>query len=148
MASYPKISSNKIILLVEDNPADARLITEFLKDTDLKFALHSVTDGLEAIEFLNRQCKIEEKYCPNLIILDLNLPKMNGSDVLKLIKEDNDLKNIPVLILTTSTAEEDINVCYESHASCYITKPVDFTDFERVMNIIKDFWLGAAELPP
>lgn len=148
MAINSKISSNKIILLVEDNPADVRLITEFLKDTDLKFVLHTVNDGLGAVDFLHQQCKIGDKYCPNLIILDLNLPKMNGSEVLKIIKEDNDLKNIPVLILTTSTAEEDINVCYESHASCYITKPVDFSDFERIMNIIKDFWFNAAELPP
>lgn len=134
------------ILLIEDNPADARLITEFLKDTNLINELHVQQDGIKAMDFLNYQCK-QNNYSPHFVILDLNLPRKSGVEVLKEIKKDNDLKKIPVLILTTSTAAEDIKACYENHANCYITKPLDFDEFAKTIGLIKDFWLNTATLP-
>jgi chemotaxis family two-component system response regulator Rcp1 len=135
------------ILLVEDNTADAHLIKEFLKDINIKTALHIARDGTEAMDFLYLNCKHSTECCSTLVILDLNLPKMGGREVLRKIKSDNDLKRIPVMILTTSTAEEDIKECYNNHASCYITKPLDFDEFADVMDSIKNFWFNTAELP-
>ena len=135
------------ILLVEDNLADARLIKEFLKEINIKTVLHIVRDGKEAMEFLYLNCKYNNEYCSTFVILDLNLPKMGGREVLKEIKGDDDLKRIPVVILTTSTAEEDIMECYNNHANCYINKPLDFNEFSNVMNSIKSFWFNIAELP-
>jgi CheY-like chemotaxis protein len=134
------------ILLVEDNPADARLITEFLSDADFINDLHIQQDGIKAMNFLNQQCK-QNDYYPNFVILDLNLPGKNGLEVLKEIKGDNELKKIPVMIFTTSTAEEDIKKCYDNHASCYITKPLDFDEFTDTINLIKDFWINTVKLP-
>lgn len=134
------------ILLIEDNPADARLITEFLSDTDFINHLHIQHDGIKAMEFLNQQCK-EKGYYPHFVILDLNLPGKNGLEVLKEIKRDIDLKKIPVMIFTTSTAEEDIKKCYDNHASCYITKPLDFDEFAKTIDLVKDFWLKTVKLP-
>ena len=134
------------ILLVEDNPADARLITEFLSDTHLINELHVQQDGIKAMDFLNQQCK-PNNYYPHFIILDLNLPGKNGIEVLKEIKEDINLKKIPVMIFTTSTAEEDIKKCYDNHASCYVTKPLDFDEFTKTINLIKEFWLNTVKLP-
>lgn len=135
------------ILLVEDNLADARLIKEFLNEISIKTALHIARDGKEAMEFLYLNCKYNNEDCSTFVILDLNLPKMGGREVLKEIKCDDDLKRIPVVILTTSTAEEDIMECYNNHANCYITKPLDFNEFSNVMNSIKSFWFNIAELP-
>ena len=136
------------ILLVEDNLADARLIKEFLNEIiSIKTALHIVRDGKEAMEFLYLNCKYNNEHCSTFVILDLNLPKMGGREVLKEIKGDDDLKRIPVVILTTSTAEEDIMECYNNHANCYINKPLDFNEFSNVMNSIKSFWFNIAELP-
>lgn len=145
----PNKMSPLTILLVEDNPADARLIEEFLKDSGMDNVLHVAHDGITAMNFLHKNCKHEDtKLCPHIVILDLNLPLMSGHEVLKEIKTDNDLKSIPVLILTTSTATEDVEKCYKCYANCYILKPVDFNEFARVMGSIKDFWFKKAELPP
>ena len=134
------------ILLVEDNPADARLIKELLNDIDNNNVLHVAQDGIEAMDFLHENCKNDKtKLCPQLIILDLNLPRMSGRDVLKAIKTDDDLKTIPVLILTTST--DEVEECYKSYANCYMIKPVDFNEFEKLMKSIKAFWLNDAYLP-
>ena len=135
------------ILLVEDNLADARLIEEFLKEISIKTALHIARDGKEAMDFLYLNCKHDEGCTSTFVILDLNLPKMSGREVLKKIKDDDILKKIPVVILTTSTAEEDIIECYNNHANCYITKPLDFDEFANTMTSIKSFWFATAELP-
>ena len=144
-----KNTNSLTILLVEDNPADARLIMEFFKYINIKNSLHIVQDGIEAIEFLFQQCKGDmDKYCPDIIILDLNLPRISGREILKEIKGDNDLKTIPVLILTTSDASEDIKECYDHYANCYLIKPVDFDEFTKVMESIKNFWFNKVQLPP
>ncbi len=144
-----KNTNSLTILLVEDNPADARLIMEFFKDINIKNSLHIVQDGMEAIRFLFQQCKEDmDKYCPDIIILDLNLPRISGREILKEIKGDNDLKTIPVLILTTSDASEDIKECYDHYANCYLIKPVDFDEFTKIMESIKNFWFNKVELPP
>ncbi len=135
------------ILLVEDNPGDVRLTREALKDSKLNNNLHVVNDGLEALAFLRKEGKYINAPRPDLILLDLNLPKKNGRDVLTEIKEDPDLKRIPVVILTTSSAEEDIIKSYNSHANCYITKPVDFEQFIKVVKKIEDFWFTIVKLP-
>lgn len=135
------------ILLVEDNPGDVRLTQEALKDSKLKNNLYVVNDGLEALAFLHREGKHAKTPRPDLIFLDLNLPKKNGRDVLVEIKEDPELKRIPVVILTTSTAEEDIIRTYNSHANCYITKPIDFEQFITVVKKIEDFWFTIVKLP-
>ncbi len=152
MTGNPNLNSHNInslsILLVEDNSADAHLIKEFLKEINIDTALNIARDGKEAMEFLYRHYKYnKDKRDPNFVILDLNLPKMSGREVLKEIKNDNDLKRIPVIILTTSTAEEDIKECYNNHANCYITKPLDFDEFAEAMESIKTFWFNTAELP-
>lgn len=151
MSSNPISNSRSVnsvnILLIEDNPADARLIMEFLREIDVRNTLHVVHDGIEAMEFLYRHCKDINKYCPTLIILDLNLPRMSGRELLKKIKEDDDLKIIPVLILTTSAAKEDIKECYDHYANCYLLKPVDFDEFTKVMESIKNFWFNKVKLP-
>lgn len=135
------------ILLVEDNPGDVRLMQEALKDSKLKNNLYVVNNGLEALAFLHREGKYAKKPRPDIIFLDLNLPKKNGRDVLVEIKEDPGLKRIPVVILTTSKAEEDIIRTYNSHANCYITKPVDFEQFITVVKKIEDFWFTIVKLP-
>lgn len=144
----PKRMSPLTILLVEDNPADARLIKEFLKDINDNNDLLIAQDGITAMNFLHSNCKHDKtKLCPHIVILDLNLPRMSGREVLKEIKEDGDLKTIPVLILTTSTTEEDIEECYNCYANCYIIKPLDFNEFEKVMESINSFWFNDAHLP-
>jgi len=151
MIGDPTLNSQDVnslsILLVEDNAADAHLIREFLKEIDAKMTLHIARDGKEAIEFLHQNYNHNDKNSPDFVILDLNLPKMSGREVLKEIKEDNDFKKIPVMVLTTSTAEEDIKECYNSYANCYIIKPLDFDEFAKTMDSIKTFWFNTAELP-
>ena len=135
------------ILLVEDNPADARLIKEVFKDTKTKNRLYVVKDGVEAMAFLNQEFEYADIPRPDVILLDLNLPRKDGREVLKELKEDDILKRVPIVILTTSSAEEDIIKTYNNHANCYITKPVDFDQFLKVINSIEDFWLSVVKLP-
>jgi CheY-like chemotaxis protein len=136
------------ILLVEDNAADARLTIEALKDSKMNNNLTVIEDGVEAMAYLRREGKYADKCRPDLILLDLNLPKKDGREVLAELKEDPDLKTIPVVIMTVSKAEEDILRSYSLHANCYVTKPVDFNQFMRVVKMIEDFWLTIVKLPP
>lgn len=136
------------ILMVEDNPGDVRLAQEALKDWKVSNALHVAEDGVAALDFLYRRGGYGAAPRPDLILLDLNLPKMNGREVLEEIKKDAQLKTIPVVILTTSQAEEDVLRAYSLHANCYITKPVDFAQFIKMVQAIEDFWLTIVTLPP
>lgn len=136
------------ILLVEDNPADIRLTAEVLKDAKLCNDLQIARDGIEALQYLQRKGKFAGKPRPDLVLLDLNLPRLDGREVLRKIKEDDDLKRIPVVILTTSDAEQDILNSYDLHANCYITKPVDLEQFSKVVHCIEDFWFSIVKLPP
>lgn len=135
------------ILLVEDNPADARLIGEVFKDTNVKNTVYIVKDGVEAMDFLNKENGYSDAPKPDIILLDLNLPRKDGREVLKEVKSDEDLKSIPVIILTTSGAEEDLIRTYRNYANCYITKPVDFNELLKVITAIEDFWLKIVKLP-
>ena len=136
------------ILLVEDNPGDVRLTQEALKDSKVSNKLYVVEDGVEALDFLYRRAAYVDFPRPDLILLDLNLPRKNGREVLEEIKQDPFLKMIPVVILTTSQAEEDVVRAYSLHANCYITKPVDFSQFTKIVRTIEDFWLTIVTLPP
>lgn len=136
------------ILLVEDNPADVRLTQEALKDGKLLNSLSVVGDGVEALAFLRRQGQYKDAPRPDLILLDLNLPKKDGREVLAEIKTDEKLKSIPVVVLTVSKAEEDILKTYKLHANCYVTKPVDLDQFMKVTQSIEDFWFSIVKLPP
>ncbi len=136
------------ILMVEDNPGDIRLTVEALKEAKVRNNLHTVEDGVEALAFLRREGRYAEVPRPDLVLLDLNLPKMNGREVLAEIKEDPDLRRIPVVILTVSQAEQDIVKSYNLHANCYITKPVDLDQFLEVVKSIENFWLTVVKLPP
>jgi chemotaxis family two-component system response regulator Rcp1 len=136
------------ILLVEDNPGDERLTREALKEGKVYSNLHWVKDGVEAMEFLRRQGKYKDVPRPDIILLDLNLPKKDGREVLHDIKNDDALKRIPVVVLTTSKAEEDVLRTYNLHANCYVTKPVDLEKFIVVVKSIDRFWLTVVTLPP
>lgn len=136
------------ILLVEDNPGDVRLTREALKDNKISNNLNVVEDGVEAMAYLRRQGKYAKSQRPDLVLLDLNLPRKDGREVLAEIKRDPELMAIPVVILTTSKAEQDIVKTYNSHANCYITKPVDLDQFIAVVKSIEDFWLTVVKLPP
>jgi two-component system, chemotaxis family, response regulator Rcp1 len=136
------------ILLVEDNPGDVRLTLEALKEAKLLNTISNVQDGVEAMAYLRREGKYREAKRPDLILLDLNLPKKDGREVLAEIKSDPSLKRIPVVILTTSRAEQDILKAYNLHANCYISKPVDLDQFIKVAKSIDDFWFTMVRLPP
>ncbi len=136
------------ILLVEDNPGDVRLTVEALKDAKVYNKLHVVEDGVLALEFLHQRGAYRDAPRPDLVLLDLNLPRKNGREVLADIKTDDRLKTIPVVILTTSQAEEDVLKAYSLHANCYITKPVDFIQFTNIVRTIEEFWLTIVLLPP
>jgi chemotaxis family two-component system response regulator Rcp1 len=136
------------ILLVEDNMADARLTIEALKSSAFLHSLNHTVDGVEALEFLRRQGKYAQAPRPDLILLDLNLPRKDGREVLTEIKADQRLKRIPVVVLTTSDAHEDILRVYGLYANCYVCKPMHFDDFIRVIKSIEDFWLATVRLPP
>ena len=136
------------ILMVEDNPGDVRLTKEALKEGKVFSNLHTVKDGVEAMEFLRREGKYSSVPRPDIILLDLNLPKKDGREVLQDIKNDNELKRIPVVVLTTSKAEEDVLRTYNLHANCYVTKPVDLEKFIVVVKSIDVFWLTVVTLPP
>ena len=135
------------ILLVEDNPADVRLTQEALKEGKVYNNLHWAKDGVEALEFLRRGGKFADAPRPDIVLLDLNLPKKDGREVLHEIKNDDKMKRIPVVILTTSKAEEDVLKSYNLHANCYVTKPVDLEQFIRVVKSIDMFWLTVVTLP-
>jgi CheY-like chemotaxis protein len=143
-----KIGRPVTILLVEDNPGDARLVKEALKDGKVLNELHVVSDGVEALDFLRRRGRHADAVHPDLILLDLNLPKKSGHEVLAEIKDDPDLKRIPVVVLTVSKAEEDVMITYNLHGNCFITKPIDFDQFVHVVKAIEDFWLTIVKLPP
>ena len=136
------------ILLVEDNPGDVRLTREALKEGKVYSNLHTGQDGVEAMEFLRKQGRYKDVPRPDIILLDLNLPKKDGREVLEEIKTDSDLKRIPVVVLTTSKAEEDVLRTYNLHANCYVTKPVDLEKFMIVVKTIDVFWLTVVTLPP
>jgi len=135
------------ILLIEDSPGDVRLTIEALKEAKVHNHLSVAADGAEAMEFLHRKGNHNAKPRPDLILLDLNLPKKDGREVLAEIKADPNLRRIPVVVLTTSRAEEDVVQAYDLHANCYITKPVDFKQFIKVVQSIEDFWLTVVKLP-
>ncbi|MEG4227089.1 response regulator [Microcoleus sp. N9_B2] len=135
------------ILLIEDSPSDADLAIEALGQGKILNNLHFVEDGVEAIKFLRRKEPYLSVPRPDLILLDLHLPKKSGIEVLEEIKSDSILKIIPVVILSTSAAPEDILMSYSLHANCYITKPVDFVQFTKVVRLIEEFWLAVVELP-
>jgi two-component system, chemotaxis family, response regulator Rcp1 len=135
------------ILLVEDNPGDARLTREALRDAKVRNNLHVVPDGVEALAFLRRQGRYAEAPSPDLILLDLNLPKKDGREVLEEIKQEDGLRHIPVVVLTTSQAEKDILESYRLQANAYVTKPVDLDQFLEVVKSIEQFWLQVVRLP-
>ena len=136
------------ILMVEDNPGDVRLTVEALKEGKVRNNFHTVEDGVKALAFLRREGPYTDAPRPDLILLDLNLPKMNGREVLAEIKEDPELRRITVVVLTVSKAEQDIIKSYNLHANCYITKPVDLDQFLEVVKSIENFWLTVVMLPP
>ena len=136
------------ILLVEDNPGDVRLTQEALRDGKVRNHIHVAADGVEALAFLRREGKFADALRPDVILLDLNLPKKDGREVLAEIKTDPDLRRIPVVVLTTSEAEEDILRAYNLYANAYVAKPVDLDKFIAVVKSIEDFWLEIVKLPP
>jgi CheY-like chemotaxis protein len=135
------------VLLVEDSPGDVRLTREAFREANEDIHLHVASDGLEAVAFLRRQGIHADAERPDFILLDLNLPRMDGREVLAIIKKDESLKTIPTIILTTSDAEADIQKSYQLQANCYLTKPVQLDNFEAVVKSINDFWLNKAKLP-
>jgi two-component system, chemotaxis family, response regulator Rcp1 len=136
------------ILLVEDNPGDVRLTREALKESKIRNNLSVAVDGMEAMEYLRREGRFAQAARPDLILLDLNLPRKNGREVLADIKKDENLRRIPVVVLTVSQAEEDVMRAYNLHANCYVTKPLNLDQFMTVVQSIEDFWLTIVKLPP
>jgi two-component system, chemotaxis family, response regulator Rcp1 len=136
------------ILMVEDNPRDARLAVEALKDGKVRNNLHHVSDGVTAMRFLYRQAEYAQAPRPDLILLDLNLPRKDGREVLEEIKEDPELKLVPVVVLTTSEAERDLVKTYDLHANAYVVKPIDLDRFVEVVQAIEGFWFTIVKLPP
>jgi CheY-like chemotaxis protein len=136
------------ILIVEDNPGDVRLTEEALKEAGVRSRVFVAEDGVEALRLLRRQGNPADAPRPDLILLDLNLPRRDGREVLAAIKEDPDLRRIPVVVLTTSQDERDVLCAYDLHANCYIAKPADLDEFLRVVRLIEEFWFTAAKLPP
>jgi CheY-like chemotaxis protein len=135
------------ILLVEDNEGDILLTREALEEAKILIELSVVRDGKEAIDFMNREGQYSNAGLPDLLLLDVNLPKKNGHEVLKYLKENGNLKHIPVIMLTTSSSEKDINMSYNNYANCYITKPVEVNDFLSVVATIENFWITIVNLP-
>ena len=135
------------VLSVEDNIADAKMIAEMFKRSKVRANVNFVTDGSEALEYLHKKGKFAGAVLPSLILLDLNLPKMGGREVLEEVKKSPELRHIPVLIFTTSNSKKDIRQCYELQASCYFTKPDNLLRFNQTMKAIEDCWLTAAQLP-
>jgi two-component system, chemotaxis family, response regulator Rcp1 len=138
---------HRVVLLVEDSPGDVRLTQEAFREADPSIELHVASDGVEAMAFLRREGIHASAKRPDFILLDLNLPKMDGREVLGQIKEDEDLKTIPTVILTTSDAQADILTSYKLRANCYLSKPVELEEFESLVKSINDFWLTTVKLP-
>jgi chemotaxis family two-component system response regulator Rcp1 len=136
------------ILLVEDSAADVRLVREAMRNSTIRHEFHVVSDGVLAIEYLARTGSYRDVPRPSMIILDLNMPRRDGRQVLQDIKADADLRRIPVVVMSSSAADEDIIRAYDHHANCYVRKPVDFSQFRDVVQKIESFWLTAARLPP
>ncbi len=134
------------ILLVEDNPGDIRLTQEALKESNMDIHLDVVSDGEQALDFLMKRGKYTEAVRPHIILLDLNLPKKNGIEILKEVKVHESLKKIPIIVLTTSDADHDISKAYSLNANCYILKPVDFDDFAKVIRLVETFWFNTVKL--
>jgi CheY-like chemotaxis protein len=139
--------SHPIILLVEDNPADLRLAQEVLSEASLADGILVARDGEQAMRMLRREGEHANLPEPDIVLLDLNLPRKHGREVLKEIKEDPRLRRMPVLILTTSRAESDVNACYDAHANAFLAKPVAIDDFARLTQVIREFWFGSVQLP-
>jgi two-component system, chemotaxis family, response regulator Rcp1 len=135
------------ILIVEDNPADARLVREVMRDSKVLNEIHWVPDGVEALAFLRGQGKYADAPRPNLIFLDLNMPRKDGREVLAEVKADDRLKRIPIVVMTSSQAEEDVARAYDQHANCYVRKPIDFDQFHLVVKTLENFWFATVELP-
>ena len=136
------------ILLVEDSPADIRLTQEALRDAKVLNRLHIARDGVEALAFLRREEPFPDAPRPDLVILDLNIPRLNGKEVLAAMRADTAMRSIPVAVLTTSSQEADIVDAYQLGANCYLTKPIDLDQFVRVVQTMEEFWLGIVTLPP
>lgn len=136
------------ILLIEDNLGDNKLTTEVFMEAAVPNNIHLVTNGEDATDYLNQQGKFQDAVRPNIILLDLNIPKKDGREILKEIKEDLELKHIPIIVLTTSKSEQDIKNTYKHYANAYITKPIDLDEFIKVVKSIEKYWLMTVELPP
>lgn len=147
MNGLPENSKIVDILLIEDNPGDIRLTVEAFKNARMANDLHIARDGEEAIQFLHKESPFENAVTPDIILLDLNLPKLDGREVLEIIKQHPALRKIPVVVLTSSEAEIDVVQTYDLHANCYVVKPVDFEKFITVIKSINDFWLTVVKLP-
>lgn len=136
------------VLLVEDNPADVRLTQEALREGCVPVHLNVAKDGIEAVDFLHQRGRFADAPRPELILLDLNLPRRNGREVLSEIKAHPDLRRIPIVIMTTSSADQDIEAAYSLNANCYMTKPMELEDYMKMIHSIEDFWFTQATLPP
>jgi len=147
MSTTDKESRQIEILLIEDNPGDARLTQEAMRAAKMTNVLHIVEDGVQAMEFLRQRSRFKDAPRPDLILLDLNLPKKDGRSVLAEVKADPDLRRIPVVVLTTSRSEEDVMQAYDMHANAYVTKPVNLDQFMRIVALIDEFWLKVVTLP-
>jgi chemotaxis family two-component system response regulator Rcp1 len=146
--SGPESRRNWTLMLVEDSPADIRLAQEVLREANFPHILQIARDGEQALRMLRKHAEYSSLPEPDLILLDLNLPRKDGREVLRDIKQDAKLRHIPVLILSTSRADSDVLTCYQAHANCYLAKPVDLAEFGRVAQLIREFWLGVVQLPP
>lgn len=147
MSTTDRESRQIEILLIEDNPGDARLTQEAMRAAKMTNVLHVVEDGVQAMEFLRQRSRFKDAPRPDLILLDLNLPKKDGRAVLAEVKADPDLRRIPVVVLTTSRSEEDVMQAYDMHANAYVTKPVNLDQFMRIVALIDEFWLKVVTLP-
>jgi len=143
----PLVETQVVILMAEDSPTDVLIAKEGLASAKMLNTLHVVDDGIETMAFLRRQGKYADAPRPDLILLDLNMPRKNGQEVLAEIKSDEALKSIPVIIFTTSKSKDDVERAYRFHANCYISKPVDFDEFTKVVLMIQDFWVSVVTLP-
>lgn len=139
--------SKKVVLIVEDNPGDLRIAQEAFKEGKYSVEIQSVSDGIQALEYLKKENEYFDKPTPNIVLLDLNLPRKDGREVLKEVKENEVLKHIPVIILTTSQSEDDIFKCYNLHANCYISKSVDLDEFVESVKSVEEYWFNVAKLP-
>jgi CheY-like chemotaxis protein len=148
MTGTDRLAEPVEILLAEDNPGDAKLTRKALEQGKVINNLHVVTDGVDAMAYLRQEGEYADKPRPDLVLLDLNMPRKDGREVLQDIKSDEDLRRIPVVVMTSSEAEEDIVQSYDLHANAYVTKPIDFDGFLDVVGSLEDFWLSVVKMPP